>query len=280
MDTKRLAFIGLGNMGNGMAQRLLDTGRSLTLYNRTAAKAASLVASGAQLAESAEEAARGADVVLLSLADEAAVEEVLFGRVLPVLVPGAYVVDTSTVSPRYAVEAAERLASAGVRRVEACVVGNPHQARSGELRVFTAGDSTDGVLDLLEALGSVTHLGPAGHAATLKLVFNLVLGAQVAALVEAVRYGEQAGLDRDLLLTSIAQSGFSSMVMKFRAELMKQRRYEPAHFRSKLMEKDLRLALDPNAGQFPVLHSVLDRFAAVVSAGDGDKDAAVVLEHA
>ncbi|WP_240135290.1 NAD(P)-binding domain-containing protein [Streptomyces sp. MUM 178J] len=280
-----LAFIGLGNMGGGMAHRLLDSGRQLTVHNRTAAKARPLVEAGAVLADSPADAARGRSVVLLSLSDEAAVDEVLFRQIVPVLAPGGIVVDTSTVSPKYARKAAARLADAGLRRVEACVVGNPFQAREGKLRVYTSGSEQDvaEVADILDAIGSeVLHLGEPGTAATLKLIFNLLLGAQVASLSEAVAYGIQAGLDRDRLLSAIAESGFSSIVMRFRAELMRKGSYEPAFFRSTLMEKDLRLAIDDASGEgvaLPVLDTVKAGFAAVVAAGDGDKDASVLIEH-
>ncbi|MEU4966375.1 NAD(P)-binding domain-containing protein [Streptomyces smyrnaeus] len=280
-----LAFVGLGNMGGGMAHRLLAAGRTLTVHNRTAAKAAPLAEAGATVAASPAEAAKGHGVVLLSLADEAAVEEVLFGQVAEVLAPGAVVVDTSTVSPAYARECAQRLDRLGLRRVEACVVGNPFQAREGKLRVYTSGEQSDiaRVGDILDTLGAqVVHLGAPGTAATLKLIFNLLLGAQVASLAEAVAYGVAAGLDRDRLLASVAESGFSSVVLRFRAELMRKASYEPAFFRSTLMEKDLRLALGDAAVAgvpLPVLDSVRERFADVNAAGDGDKDASVLLEH-
>jgi len=165
------------------------------------------------------------------------------------------------------------------------VVGNPFQAREGKLRVYTSGEEEDiarvgGILDTIGA--QVVHLGAPGTAATLKLIFNLLLGAQVASLAEAVAYGVAAGLDRDRLLTSVAESGFSSVVLRFRAELMRKGAYQPAFFRSTLMEKDLRLALGDAAVAgvpLPVLDSVRERFAGVNAAGDGDKDASVLLEH-
>ncbi|MFI1534030.1 NAD(P)-dependent oxidoreductase [Streptomyces anandii] len=285
MSKPQLAFIGLGNMGAGMARRLLDTGHTLTVHNRTASKAAPLVQAGARLADAPERAAAGHQLVLLSLSDDKAVDEVLFGRVVPVLQPGAVIVDTSTVSPGYARTAAERLASRGLRRVEACVVGNPLQARKGELRVFVSGDPADlyEVRPVLEAIGSeVVHVGAPGTAASVKLILNLLLGAQVASLAEAVAYGTAAGLDRDQLIGVISGSGFSSVVMRFRAELMLKHSYEPAFFRAELMEKDIRLALEAAAGfgtSMPVLDTVRERFAAVVAAGDGDKDASVLVEH-
>ncbi len=272
-------------MGAGMAHSLLDAGFELTVHNRTASRAAPLAEAGAHVAGSAAGAAADRDTVVLSLSDEAAVDEVLFGQVLPVLRPGATVVDTSTVSPRYARDSARRLGAAGVRRVEACVVGNPLQARQGALRVFAAGEEQDieAVRDLLEAIGTeVVTVGAPGTAATVKLVLNLLLGAQVAALAEAVAYGVRAGLDRDQLLASVAGSGFSSAVLRFRAELMRKDSYEPAFFRSALMEKDLRLAVSDGADlgvPMPVLERVRGRFEDVVRAGDGDKDAAVLARH-
>ncbi|MGW3497531.1 NAD(P)-dependent oxidoreductase [Streptomyces sp. NPDC001020] len=285
MAQRQLAFIGLGSMGGGMAHRLLETGYTLTVFNRTARKAAPLVEAGATLADAPERAAEGHHVVLLSLSDENAVEEILFDRVVPVLAPGSVIVDTSTVSPGFAREAAARLADKGLRRVEACVVGNPLQARKGELRVFVSGATEDleEVRPVLEAIGSeVVHVGVPGAATSLKLILNLLLGAQVAALAESVAYGTAAGLDRDQLIGVVAASGFSSLVMRFRADLMLKRSYEPAFFRSELMEKDIRIALEAAAEQgaaMPVLGVVRERFAEVLAAGDGDKDASVLVEH-
>ncbi|MEU1231259.1 NAD(P)-dependent oxidoreductase [Streptomyces sp. NPDC005828] len=285
MSPTTLAFIGLGSMGGGMAHRLLGSGYRLTVHNRTADKAAPLLAQGAVAAGSPAEAVAGVRTVLLSLSDEAAVEKVLFGEVVPALEPGSTVIDTSTVSPEYARRSATRLAEAGLRRVEACVVGNPLQAREGLLRVFVSGDDADieAVRPVLETIGSeVVPLGAPGAAATAKLILNLLLGAQVAALAEAVTYGQRAGLDRDRLLATIAGTGFSSEVMRFRAELMRKSSYRPAFFRSALMEKDLRLAVTDAARTgvaMPVLDTVRARFATVVEAGDGDHDAAVLIEH-
>ncbi len=285
MDSSELTFIGLGGMGAAMALRLIDRGFSLTVYNRTAAKAAPLREAGAVVASTAAQAAAGAKIVLLSLSDEAAVEEIAFGALD--LRPGTIVIDTSTVSPDYARQAAKRLAAAGVRRVETCVLANPEVARAGRARLLTAGDPADieEVRPVLKALGGsqVLYLGAAGQAATMKLVFNMLLGAQVAALAEGVRYGVRAGLDRDTLLSAIAASGFSSMVLSFRAEIMRSRNYEPPAFRSKLMNKDLRLIAEDASSigaDTPVMNLVHDLFSRVVEAGDGDKDAAVIVEHA
>src|SRR5262249_51719327 len=162
-------------------------------FNRTAEKAAPLAQAGATVVDSAAAAAKDADVVLLSLSDENAVEEMLFGEMTSVFAPGTTVVDTSTVSVAYAQEAAKRLDDQGLRRVEAGVIGNPMMAKAGQLRVFAAGrqSDVDDVSDVLAALSQeVRYLGPPGHATTLKLAFNLLLGLQTVALAETVQFAE------------------------------------------------------------------------------------------
>lgn len=285
METRHFAVVGLGSMGAAIAHRLLDLGIKVTVQNRTPAKAAPLVEAGAVHAESVRDAVADAEVVMLSLSDETVVEHVLFETMLPWLRPGTVVVDTSTVSPGYAVRAAERLAAAGIPRVEACVVGNPEMAKSGELRVFAAGEPShvDSVHDVLRALGrhGFRYLGTAGQASAIKLAFNLLLGAQTVALAEAVAFATDAGVDRDMMLDAVVKSGFRSPVLAFRAEFMRTKRYEPAAFRARLMEKDVRLLADHavSAGlTLPLTEAIADRYADIVAAGDGDRDAAVVLK--
>ncbi|WP_306212585.1 NAD(P)-binding domain-containing protein [Actinoplanes sp. RD1] len=284
MSSDTVALAGLGAMGSGMAHALLAAGFPVVVHNRTPERAAPLAAAGARVAATAGEAAAAAGVVVLSLSDEEAVEDVLFARMVPRMAPGTIVVDTSTVSPDWSRRAGERLAARGVRRVEACVVGNPGMARAGKLRVLVAGDPADAeaVRPVLDAIGEqVRHLGAAGNAAVLKLVLNVQLGVQVNALAEGVALAEAAGLDRDDVLGAVAGSGFSSPVLAFRAELMRRRAYAPAAFRTSLMRKDLRLAVDHarTAGvAMPVTSRSADRFAEVVAAGRGDDDAAVLAE--
>ena len=284
MSVRPVAVIGLGGMGSGMARALLDNGFPVTVYNRTAAKAAPLVEQGAVLAPSAGDAGAGADVVVLSLADEHAVESVLFGEVVWRLRPGTTVVDTSTVSPSFAHNTSIRLAASGVHRVEACVIGNPAMAKSGQLRVFAAGreSDVDGVRDVLGALSQeIRYLGPAGRAGTLKIAFNLLLGIQTAALAETVSFAEAAGLDREYLLAALDNSGWRSPILSFRAEFMRRREYTPAGFRTVLMQKDLTLAQEEAAVhgvRLPLVAASAERFAEVIEGGRGDEDAAVVAE--
>ncbi|WP_326957054.1 NAD(P)-dependent oxidoreductase [Amycolatopsis sp. NBC_01286] len=284
MTLARIGVIGLGMMGGGMARALLAAGFEVTAYNRTAAKAAPLAAAGARIAASPAEAAADVDVVLLSLADEAAVTQVVFDGLATQLRPGLTIVDTSTVSPAFAEEITERLDALGVRRVEACVIGNPKMAATGELRVFVAGERAwaDDVSGVLSALGrDVRYLGGPGSAGVLKLAFNLLLGVQTAGLAEAVALAESMGMERDLLLDAFDNSGWRSPVLAFRADFMRRRSYRPAAFRTTLMHKDLRLATaeaERHGAALPLTSKAAERFEELLDAGRGDDDAAAVVE--
>ena len=279
--SRKVAVVGLGGMGSGLAFALVAAGFPVTVYNRTAEKAAPLAQAGATVVDSAAAAAKDADVVLLSLSDESAVEEVLFGEMAPVLAPGTTVVDTSTVSVAYAQEAAKRLDDLGLRRVESCVIGNPMMAKAGQLRVFAAGreSDVDDVSDVLAALSQeVRYLGPPGHATTLKLAFNLLLGLQTAALAETVQFAEGVGLDRVMLLDALDNSGWRSPILSFRSQFMKTGNYQPAGFRTVLMHKDIRLAQEAVDVRLPLTEQASKHYEAAIAAGRGDEDAAVVAD--
>lgn len=284
MSRKPVAVLGLGNMGGRMAARLVQCGFPTHVFNRTRQAAKALGDAGAFVAESAAEAVAGAEVVLVSLADENAVREVLFNDAVTGIRPGTFVLGASTVSPSFARETGSRLGDVGADYVELCLLGNPPLAGAGKLRLFTAGKGASAVpvREVLEVLAShVRPIGEIGSASVMKLAFNQLIGAQTASLAEAVAFGEQAGLDREMLLTEIANSGFSSLVMSFRAALMREKKYEPAAFTSKLMLKDLRLALDhaESVGVgMPVTAQVAARYEQVLARGLGHLDAAVVGE--
>src|SRR5687767_6977029 len=215
---QKLAYIGLGNMGGGMACRLAESGYDVTVYNRTRDKAAPVEELGGKVADSPAAAAAEADVVMLSLANQDIVSGMLFGDdgVFGSLREGGYVVDMSTVPPAFARELAGKAAEAGYHALDACVYGAPFHARSGDLRVMVGGEEADykAVEEVLDTLGKqLTYLGPSGMGATMKLVVNMLMGVQMPALAEAVVFGERAGLPRKAILDMINGSGYSSPVM-------------------------------------------------------------------
>ncbi|MGI8631138.1 MAG: NAD(P)-dependent oxidoreductase [Solirubrobacterales bacterium] len=285
MSDKRLAYIGLGNMGLGMASRLAESGYDVTAYNRTRAKGEDVEKLGGHIADSPAEAAAEADVVMLSLADQDVVSAMLFGEngVFGSLKQGGYVVDMSTVPPAFARELAQKAAEAGYRALDACVYGAPMHARTGELRVMVGGAEEDyrEIEPVLESLGKqLAYLGPNGMGATMKLVVNMLMGVQMPALAEAVVFGERAGLPRERILEMIKGSGYSSPVMNFRCPMMQERTFERAAFKLALMRKDMMLVMGESQElgvPMPVSEAAYSMLTAAKQQGLGDLDVAAIV---
>jgi 3-hydroxyisobutyrate dehydrogenase len=281
----KIAFIGLGVMGAGMASRLAENGYDIAVYNRTRSKAEEVAELGARVADTPADAASEADVVMISLADQSVVSKVLFEKdgVFETLGKGSYVLDMSTVTPEFARDLNGRAREAGYHHLDTCVLGNPMHAREGELRVMAGGDEADfrTVEPLLEAVGKdVTYLGEAGMGATMKLVLNMLMGVQMPALAEAVVFGERAGLDRHQILDMISKSGYSSPMMSFRCNIMEQRNFEFALFKLGLMRKDMTLVLGESQKlgvPMPVSESAYAMLTAAQQQGLGDLDVAAIL---
>lgn len=285
MAADRIGFIGLGNMGAGMAERLAEAGREIAVYNRTREKCDEAENLGARIANSPGDAARDADVVMLSLADQDAVRSMLYGDdgVFGSLRAGGYVVDMSTVPPDFSVETAEKAAEAGYKALDACVYGAPFHARSGDLRVMVGGDQADfeELVPILNTIGKqVTLMGANGMGATMKIVLNMLMGIQMPALAEAVVFGERAGLRRDQILEAINGTGYSSPVMNLRCPMIAERRFDRPMFRLSLMRKDMMLVLErcQQLGvPMPVSESAYAMLTAATAQGLGDLDVAAIV---
>lgn len=236
----RVAVIGLGAMGLPMARRLAAAGHAVTGWDVAAARREA--ASGLTLAEGC---AAGAEAVLLSLPDDAAVMAGAEAVLAAGPAPGAVVLDCSTVSPATPRRLAPRFAAAGFAWVDAPVSGGPAGAAAGTLTVMAGAEP--GVIDrarpVLEAIAAkVVHVGGPGAGAVAKLVNNLLVGAHLIAAAEALRIGRRAGVDTQALLAVInGASGRSAAT-----EVNFPRWILPGAFDSGftagLMRKDLRLA--------------------------------------
>ena len=203
-------------MGHGMAQRLLDRGHDLSVWNRTPEGAADL---GARVAATPREAASGASFVLLSVADGDALRGVTRGAdgVLAGLGRDAVLVNTSTVDPAE-MHALARPRTAATSSTRACSATSTTPATASCASTPAARPRRFARCHaVLDDLGKeVVHVGALGAGMELKLVLNLVMGLEMQALAEAAAFGESRGLDRTLLLQAIAGSGFASPVMRSR----------------------------------------------------------------
>ncbi|MYR62624.1 NAD(P)-binding domain-containing protein [Streptomyces sp. SID625] len=246
-QNEKIAFLGLGSMGTPMARRLLAAGHPLTVWNRTAARAAPLAAEGARAAEGPADAVRDADVVITMLTGPDALAEVA-DAVLPALPAGAHWVEMSTVGPDAVHALAARL-DGRARLVDAPVMGSTDRAAEGRLGILAGGDSA-GVEHVLSHLGSVTRTGPSGTGAALKLVLNTAAIGGVALVAEALRLADALGLDEDTARRALATGPLGGAVARaFSAD---------ARFTTALAVKDLALATA--RAELPVVRAASDGY--------------------
>lgn len=241
----KIGFLGLGEMGTPMATRLLRAGHDLTVWNRSAERTVPLADEGAAVASSPAKAAAGADFVITMLATPEALEQVLFGSdgLATALSPGQVFIDMSTVGPDEVRSAAARLPE-GTSLVDAPVRGSVPQATSGRLEVFVGGtdENYERVRPILELLGTVRHTGGPGSGAAMKLVANLVLGAAIVTLGEALALGDSLDLERGLVLDALADSPIGPIVRAKRANV-ESGDFTPS-FKLRHAAKDLRLVTE------------------------------------
>jgi 3-hydroxyisobutyrate dehydrogenase-like beta-hydroxyacid dehydrogenase len=274
----RVGFIGLGHMGSAMAANLLKAGHAVTVYNRTRAKAEMLATCGASIADSPAGAC-GGDVVFTMLADDAAVEGVVFGDegVLANLARGAIHVSSSTISVALSKRLSSAHAAAGQRYVAAPVFGRPDVAAAGQLYVVAAGapDALQATAPLLDAVGQRTFIvSEKPEAANLvKLTGNFLIAAVIESLGEAMALVDKAGINKRQYLDVLTSTLFSAPVYKTYGGLIADGRFEPAGFAAPLGLKDLRLTLSAAEDlrvPLPIASLLRDRFLSLLAQG-GEK---------
>jgi 3-hydroxyisobutyrate dehydrogenase len=280
-----IALLGLGTMGSGMAGRILAAGFPLTVFNRNRAKAAALETRGARVASTPREAAAEADVIISMVADDKAARAVWLGDsgALAALRRGAICVESSTATVGWVRELADAVTSRGCAFLDAPVTGSRPQAAAGELNFLVGGAAAtlERVRPVLAAMSrSITHLGPTGSGALVKLVNNFVCGVQVAALAEAIAMIERSGLDRVPALSVLTDGAPGSPLVKAVSKRMTAPDYTPNFF-LRLMAKDLTYAIDEaktHALDLPTAGAALAAFKSAIDKGLGDQDMAAVIE--
>jgi 3-hydroxyisobutyrate dehydrogenase-like beta-hydroxyacid dehydrogenase len=271
-----VGLVGLGNMGTAFAERLLEAGYLLVVFNRTAAKAEPLAAAGARVAATTGELAAEVDVVLTSLADDDAFEAVA-ADVLRAARPGTVLVDMSTVSPAVSTRVASRADSASVAYLRAPVSGNPDVVRAGNLSFIVSGprETLQEVEPVLLAIGpTIHHVGDAEEARIVKLAVNLVIGGLAELMSEALVVGEAAGVSRASLLEVMGSSAAGAPFVKYKTEALLRNDFS-ATFTTVLMEKDVDLVLDAadeNGVELPIASELKELLRSAIDAGYGDDD--------
>jgi len=281
---KRLSFLGLGIMGRGMAMNLAKAGYPLTVWNRTRSKAEELAAVGASVADTPRQAAESSDVIIMMLADPAAVEEAAFSLdgVVAGLREGVVLIDCSTVDPATSQRLAEAARKKGARFLDSPVAGSKKAAEEGELILMVGGD--DGALaqvrPILERLSKkIIHAGATGMGTYLKLCFNLVVSHMTTALSETLILGAKAGLDPKLILDTINSGVIGSKFYEWKGSCILDRDFT-TNFSLKLMHKDLSLIMSAAYGlgiPLPVTASVKELFGTAKSCCNPEEDFCSVI---
>jgi 3-hydroxyisobutyrate dehydrogenase-like beta-hydroxyacid dehydrogenase len=276
-----IAFIGLGNMGSAMATNLLKAGHTLTVFNRSRARADALKPLGARVASTPGEAAAGAEVAITMLADDHAVESVVFekGSLLDSLPPNATHISMSTIS----VALSRRLAAAHAERkqhyVAAPVFGRPEAAAAAKLFIVAAGPAAqiERCHPLFNAMGQKTFIAgeEASGANLMKLTGNFLITAVIEGLAESFALVRKAGLDANLFHEILTNSLFNAPIYKTYGALINSQKFEPAGFKLPLGMKDNRLLLaaaEEAAVPMPMASLVRDRFLAAMAQGMAESD--------
>jgi 3-hydroxyisobutyrate dehydrogenase len=285
MQQTRMALIGLGLMGSGMARRLLGAGFPLTVWNRNPERAKALAAEGAHVAATPREAASRADVVVSMVADDAASRAVWLGDhgALAGAARGAVLVESSTLTVGWIGQLFREVAARGCELLDAPVTGSKSQAASGEL-VFLVGGAAAALETARPALAAMSrailHVGGSGRGTLLKLVNNFMCGVQAASLAEALALIERSGLDRAKSLELLTTGAPGSPLVKTLSARMTARDYTP-NFLLRLMAKDLTYALGEGRRYGLALSTVASALEVVdraVAAGNGEEDFSALVE--
>ncbi len=276
----KIGFVGLGNMGAGMAANLLESGHEVTAYNRSQDKVDALVQRGAQAARTVAEAC-GGDIVITMLANDDAVAGVTFGEegILAALPSGATHVSSSTISVALAERLTDAHAAAGHRFVAAPVFGRPEAAAAAKLFVVAAGEpaAVQALSPVFDAIGQRTFVvAEEPKAANLvKLSGNFLIVSVIESLGEAMALVEKAGVDKLAYLELLTSTLFDAPVYKTYGGLVAREEFEPAGFAASLGLKDVRLVLA--AGEslqvpLPVASLIRDRFLTLLANGGAHLD--------
>ena len=281
----KVAFIGLGVMGYPMAGHLANAGHSVTVYNRTTAKAQKWVSEyQGEYSETPSEAAKGADIVFMCVGNDDDLRSVVYGEngVLASMHEGSYLVDHTTTSAEVAREVGAQAKLQGIAFLDAPVSGGQAGAENGVLTVMVGGDEADFnvVQPVIAAFSRFSQLlGEVGSGQLCKMVNQICIAGVVQGLAEGLHFAKQAGLDGEKVIETISKGAAGSWQMENRYKTMWAGEYEFG-FAVDWMRKDLGIALDEakaNGATLPMTATVDQYYADVQALGGGRFDTSSLL---
>jgi 3-hydroxyisobutyrate dehydrogenase len=279
----RVAILGLGIMGAGMANRLLSANFPLTVYNRNREKSVPFADAGAFIAASPREAASRSEIILSMVGDDAASRNTWFGEngALAGASPNSVLIESSTLSGEWIQELTAKAGERGCRFLDAPVTGTKPHAASGELLFLVGGsaDALDAARPVFSVLGrDVVHLGPVGSGSLMKLINNFVCGVQAASFAEAVSMIDAGGLDRAKAVSILTGGAPGSAIVKRVADRLAANDFTP-NFALRWMAKDIAYAIadaSKNGIALQTATAALSVFKRAIAEGHGDEDFSAV----
>jgi len=272
-------------MGSGMASNLLKAGYELTVWNRSAEKCKPFARKGARVADTPADAVRDVDLVMYSLSNEQAIEEVVFGAkgILRGINEGQIAIDMSTVLPAMSLREQEAYAKRGVDFLDAPVFGSKQESAEAKLWIMVAGNKAifQKVKPVLEHLGQTVHyFGKNGNGASMKLVGNLMVALELEALAEGLVLAEKAGLDLNTVMEVVKVADFRSPLLVGNGQNILKRDFSTS-FALKLMLKDAGLIEkfgESLQSPIPALRVVEKNLASAVDLGFATENASALIK--
>ena len=281
----KVTLMGLGAMGSGMAQRLLDAGFELTIFNRTPERAKRLMEKGATLVGTPREAVQNAEIAICIVADDNASHAVWLGPngALCDVKPGTILIESSTLTPAWVRELAGEAAKRNCDFLDAPVTGSKPQAEAGRLTFLVGGDAQvlDRARPVLKTMSrEIRYFGPTSSGAKVKLLNNLLCGIHVSSFAEMLLLAERMGVDAKAAAEFVSTGAPGSPIVKIAFQRMTESDFAP-NFSVRLMAKDLAYATAEGASlsiETPIANEARKLYETAIAEGLGAKDFCAVIE--
>ena len=244
----KIGWVGTGVMGRWMCQHVMDLGYTATIFTRTKSKADPLLKAGATWADSPAEVAESSDIIFTIVGFPEDVRQVYLGEngILTMAKSGSIVVDMTTTEPSLAIEIHQAARAKGVSSIDAPVSGGDVGAREARLAIMIGGDqeAVDAIHPLFEAMGqNIVYQGEAGSGQHTKMCNQITISGTMIGVCEALLYGAKAGLDLEIMLSTISKGAASCWSLDNLAPRVLKRNFDPGFFVEHFI-KDMGIALD------------------------------------
>ena len=282
----KIGLVGTGMLGEAVALHLLESGHSLTVYNRTKSKTANLEKNGATVSDTPKRVAESSDLIITCVKDGDAVEQVLFGEdgIVAGKHEGMMVAEMSTINPKSAIQNSKRLETEGINSLEIPVMGGPNVAIHGKLVLMASGekDVFEAYKEVLVVIANeVFFLGKSGSAHSIKLAMNLQISLLALALSEGITLTKKAGFDPEKFLDILNSTYFKTGMSENKAYKMIKDEFEPT-FTLKNLQKDLDIittAAKDFGAVLPIAERANEIYRDALDAGLGEIDYTGILAY-